>query len=243
VSYSIRAKADYATEGLYAIANHEFSEEPDIRLLIGSMAEANAGPFQPTAAFRCGQPSYFLGPDGCVLIMPAKSDTRVPKGEQEAVWAFRTALKMDPSLTEARMRLGRMLYLVGQMAEARNQLEQSLAEATDEKITFIAYLSALFLGELEEHEGHMTTAIARYREAVKLEPGAHTANVALGGALLRAGYKDAWIEARRMFDGEGLRSPAPLDPWVFYRYSQFYKVAADLRAMREALRPPLHARP
>jgi tetratricopeptide (TPR) repeat protein len=237
ISYSLRWRLTYAAEGLYSIADHEFGEDAEVRLLIGSIAESNSGPFMWNVHFTCGQPQYFVGPDGCVLNAPPKKElVFIPQGKQEALWAFRSALTSDPSLIEAHLRLGRLLHLLGQNVEARDHLERALAEGKDEHQPFVAYMAALFIGELDEHDGHFSAAIARYREAVAAAPGAHTANVALGGALLRSGSKAGWEAARHMFDGESRTSPAPPDPWIFYRYAQYWQAADRLRRMREQVR-------
>jgi tetratricopeptide (TPR) repeat protein len=167
---------------------------------------------------------------------PRKELVFIPQGKQEALWGFRSALSADPSLVEAHLRLGRLLHLIGQNVEARDHLERALAEGKDEHQPFVAYMAALFLGELDEHDGHFSAAIDRYREAVAASPGAHTANVALGGALLRSGSKDGWEAARHMFDGESRMMPAPADPWIFYRYAQYWQAADRLRRMREQVR-------
>jgi hypothetical protein len=73
---------------------------------------------------------------------------------------------------------------------------------------------------------------------VAAAPGAHTANIALGGALLRSGSKAGWETARHMFDGESRTTPAPPDPWIFYRYAQYWQAADRLRHMREESRVP-----
>jgi len=237
ISYCLRWRLTYAVEGLYNIANQTFGEDPQIRLLIGSIAEANSGPFVWSVTFACGQPDYFVGPDGCVLnAPPKKSQVYVPEGKQEALWGFRSALNSDPSLIEAHLRLGRLLHLVGQDVEAREHLERAFAESKDENQPFIAYMSALFLGELDEHEAHYSAAVAHYRDAVAMVPGAHTASVALGGAILRSGAKDGWDATRRMFDGESRSNPAPADPFLFYRYAQFWQAADRVRKMRESVR-------
>jgi hypothetical protein len=96
------------------------------------------------------------------------------------------------------------------------------------------YLSGLFLGELIEHEGDLAGAIPYYRGAVASYPGAHTAAVALGQALVRTGLGETgWSAARTMFGDEGRGGTAVLDPWSVYRGAQYWQEASRLRLMRE----------
>jgi len=226
ISFTLRWDRRDAESGLWDIADHEFRDDPEMHVLLGSVGEARAGPLQPTMQFDCPWPDWYHGTHGCLLTSML----------QEARWGFRGALKDDPPPLEARLRLGRILHLVGQDEESRELLDQALAEAKATHHLFVTYMAGLFLGELDEEAGHLTDAIEHYRDAVAANPTAHTGRLALGQALVRSGDNDGWIEVRAMFDGEGPDHPAAEDPWAIYASAQFWQQADRLRVMREAAR-------
>jgi len=109
------------------------------------------------------------------------------------------ALRLDPGLGLARLRLGRVLWRLGEPEPARKQLEQALPSlrATDH-----VYLAHLFLGRIHQDAGRLDEAIGEYRLAVALHPSALSAAVALSSALGLAGDADAGRSALR----QGLES-------------------------------------
>jgi hypothetical protein len=237
-SYSLR-NGRQSREGLQAMANHDLNDRPEIQLFIGSFYEAIAGPFVSTAIFTCWHPPlvqlWFEGPDGCIRD-PEPPPPGAVNPKREALWGFRSALKTDSSLVEAHLRLGRFLHLLGQNLEAREHLEIAYGESKKRNIGFMTYMAGLFLGELDEHEDRLTDAVAHIRAAVDADPTAHIANVALGDAMLRAGDSQGWADARHLFDDEDQNHPKKLDPWFFYRFAQYWQVAAGLREMRQIVK-------
>ena len=236
-SYSLRNRRS-SREGLQAMADHDLNDQVDVRLFVGSYYEAIAGPFVPTAVFNCEhgklQQLWFEGPDGCIRDPEPPGPAKNPK--REALWGFRAALETDPSSVEGHLRLGRFLHLVGQNVDARKHLERALHDAIEQRVDFVTYMAGLFLGELDEHEDKWTDAVAHFRQAVAVSPTGHIANIALGEAMLRSGDSSGWTEARHMFDDEEQDHPKKLDPWFFYRFAQYWKVASGLRDMRALVR-------
>jgi tetratricopeptide (TPR) repeat protein len=225
VSYCLRWELDCAG-GLFQKALHHFGDDPEIRLLDGSAAEA----------LMTGRSRGFLGIQlGSIELGETSTSHGVFGAErQEAEWALRRALKLNPALVEARVRLGRTLYLLDRNEEARTELERASTDAHAERHLFATYLSGLFLGELAEHTGDLSGAIPYYRDAVASYPGAHTAAVALGQALVRTGLGETgWPAARAMFGDEGRGRAAVLDPWSIYRGAQYWQEASRIRLMRE----------
>jgi tetratricopeptide (TPR) repeat protein len=228
VSYCLRWQLDCAG-GLFQKALHEFKDDAEIALLNGATAEA----------LMTGLSKDFLGMQLGSTGMGEISTSHGIFGpeRQEAEYALRRALKLDPSLVEARVRLGRVLFMLDRNQEARQELEQARQAARAQKHLFASYLSALFLGELAEHEDDLAGAIPFYREAVATYPRAHTAAVALGQALVRSGLSGAgWPAARSMFGDEGRGGTAVLDPWSVYRGAQYWQEASRVRIMREMTR-------
>jgi tetratricopeptide (TPR) repeat protein len=137
---------------------------------------------------------------------------------QESRWAFTRALRADPTLVEARLRLGRVYWVTNERKRAERELTRALAEARARNLRMETHLAALFLGELYEEQDRMDEAIEHFRVAVSHFPNAHTASLALGQALIRAGHTDeGWAIGRQMFGNEGPGvGPAP-DPYLLYR--------------------------
>jgi tetratricopeptide (TPR) repeat protein len=109
------------------------------------------------------------------------------------------ALRLDPGLGLARLRLGRVLWRLGEPEPARQQLEQALPSL---RATGHVYLAHLFLGRTQQDAGRLDEAIGEYRLAVALHPSALSAAVALSSALRLAGDADAGRSALR----QGLES-------------------------------------
>lgn len=233
MSYCLRWRLPDTLRDLWDIVDHEFGDEPEIRLLIGSVAEARA---QPRAVGGIVSPGIFRGPHGGVR-MAGSGPAGGPGAGQEAIFEYRHALKDAPGLFEARLRLGRMLHLIGREEEATKELTRALADAQAARQTFSTYVAGLFLGEIDEEVGHdLKAAIAHYRAAVEAYPYAHYGRLALGQALVRSGNEEGWLEARKMFDGEGAQ-PAVVDPYGIYQYGQYWQIVPRLREMRGEIRP------
>jgi len=232
-SFSIRYRRPALT-GLQAMADHDLSEDPDVSLMLGSIYESRSGPFAESATAGCGR--MIVSPDGCVPNPKTVTGDGSAAPTQEAAFLFKHALKVNPNLAEAHLRLGRLQHLLNQTADARPHLEQALQLAAQQDLGYVAYMAELYLGDIEEHDEHWPRAIALLRAAVRADPGAHIANIALGEALLRSGDRSGWVEAKQMFEGESQDAPRSLDPWFFYRFAQYWHMGAWLREIRQIAR-------
>jgi tetratricopeptide (TPR) repeat protein len=150
----------------------------------------------------------------------------------EAEGKYREALALAPTLVEARLRLGRVLTLRNRLDDARVELERAQSEASP---GYLAYLAALFLGQVHERAGRREAASECYESAIREYPDCQTAYVALGHLRQAAGDLDAgWGAVRQMFrQGDEPRNPQR-DPWWVYWYAQYWQInrrMADLRAM------------
>jgi hypothetical protein len=106
---------------------------------------------------------------------------------RRAIETYREALEGNPDLTEARLRLGRALYLVSRHGDALGEFERTLADARTRGEGGTAYLAALFAGELHEFENRTNEAAASYREAIAICPTCPSAPVALLSLYLASG--------------------------------------------------------
>jgi tetratricopeptide (TPR) repeat protein len=101
------------------------------------------------------------------------------------------AVSIDPDLVLARVRLGRILWRLGQPEAARDALEAAATRARDPRE---AYLAHLFLGRVYEDAERLDLALAEYRRAVDIHSEAQSAAVALSHALQLVGEAE---ESRR----------------------------------------------
>jgi tetratricopeptide (TPR) repeat protein len=235
ISYSLRWRLRDAMLDLWDLADHDFGDDPEMRLLIGSIAESRSmlGGSGHNSCFGLG---FFNGPHGCIWISPT-TGAGGPGHGQEALFEFRHALKEVPTLTEARLRLGRMLHLIGRNDEAREALTRALAEAQAAHQLFTTYMAALFLGEIDEEAARdLPAAISHYRIAVDALPFAHYGRLMLGQAMTRSGNEEGWLEMRRMFDGEAADHPQVTDPYGIYQFAQYWQIVSRLRDMRGEIR-------
>ena len=89
---------------------------------------------------------------------------------------YRRALEFDSTFAEARLRLGRILFLKDKRKPAREELEATAKGASDVRLQYLAYL---FLGELDKDEGDLVAASREYAAAMKVGPEYQTPYVAL----------------------------------------------------------------
>ena len=142
--------------------------------------------------------------------------------------SLRSAVAADPSLTEARLRLGRVAWRLGETAEARLALEEVLAR---EPRTDTAFLAHLFLGRLDEDAGRLDDAARAYEEALVLDARSQSARLALSHVRLRLGDPGA---ARREVDTAlraAGRRPQP-DAYRLYPWGQSVGAEGRLEALR-----------
>ena len=95
-----------------------------------------------------------------------------------AIDDFEQALAMDPQLSEARLRLGRVLWRLGRGREAREPLTQAVTETNGPT----RYLAHLFLGQCLEDDGDLAGAVDHYSAAVAMRPDTQIGAIALAHA-------------------------------------------------------------
>lgn len=143
---------------------------------------------------------------------------------------FRAALKLDPQLLEARVRLGRVLGLQGRDDAARDELDRVRREAGS---GCEAYLAALILGSLHERASRFAEASEAYRAAIREYPESQTAYIALAHVRERQADRDgAWDTIRTMLQPQAKRQ----DPWWLYSYAQYWQTDKRLARLRTMIR-------
>jgi tetratricopeptide (TPR) repeat protein len=153
---------------------------------------------------------------------------------ERALGSYRAALRGDPGLEEARLRLGRVLQLLDRRDEAEVEL-RSVAGEEDEP--GVRYLAHLFLGRLREDQRRLEEAAAEYRAAASLVPRSQTAHLALAQALDRLGERAGALEALQIALRTGNDEPAPFDAWWAYLFGQSGRAEALVEELRLAAAP------
>jgi tetratricopeptide (TPR) repeat protein len=152
-------------EPLLQRARELFPKEPGFPFYAGCLHEALASPPIQGVISSAGPPR-----GGRVAARLAG-----PQWEQ-AARDFASALVLQPSWPEARVRLGRVLGLLGRHTEAAATLRRALDETTD--LTLV-YWGSLFLGVEQQSLGRDAEARASFSRARTLWPDAQAPYLAL----------------------------------------------------------------
>jgi predicted Zn-dependent protease len=152
----------------------------------------------------------------------------------EAERRYRQVLAADPKNAEAQLRLGRVLTLTGRAGEARPALTRSRELTEDRQLR---YLSLLFEADARERAGDTGGARDSYGAALQIWPTGQSARLGLSRLrLLERDYAGARELLPRQPAG-ALGSGEPGDPWAWYQYGQWWRVASTFASMKAELRP------
>jgi tetratricopeptide (TPR) repeat protein len=137
---------------------------------------------------------------------------------KHAAQALEIALSSDANDAEARLRLAHVRSLQGNDRGAAELLERLIARSSDPPVR-IAYLSRLYLADLRARQRQAAAATTLLEEAITLVPSGRSAYLALAKLARAEGKTDESATAvHRML----LAPTAPPDPWVGYRFGQFW---------------------
>jgi tetratricopeptide (TPR) repeat protein len=131
---------------------------------------------------------------------------------EKAHRALRSAVAADPTLLEARLRLGRVAWRLGETAEARSVLSDVLAQEPDAAKAFLAHL---FLGRLDEDASRLVDAARSYEAALALDPHSQSARLALSHVRLRGGDAPGARADVETTVGSAGRRPHPDALWLY----------------------------
>jgi len=158
-----------------------------------------------------------------------EADVAAPfKGDlKDAERAYRNSLAAQPDFLEARLRLGRVLTLRGDMDGAL----KSLGEIGDRTEPAFRYLARLFEGDAFERRGDLAEAERRYLVATAALPAAQSAHVALAHVRHAIGARTEAAENVRVTAG-ATSTPNTEDPWFWYSRGLSWRTPGYLRALR-----------
>jgi tetratricopeptide (TPR) repeat protein len=178
-----------------------FPDDPEVLFLVASMHE------------------YFAGARTQSVMRTMKAPRGVDFGIQEestelrlAEQLYKRALERHPKMTEARVRVGRVLGLRGRHEEAVAQLRQGLG--AEEPV--LQYYAHLFLGGEFEALGNGADARQSYERAATLVPTAQSPLLGLSRLADQAGDR----AAARALIAQVMKLPVHdqerADPWWVY---------------------------
>jgi hypothetical protein len=145
---------------------------------------------------------------------------------------FERAVAANPSFTEARIRLARVLSLRDEHREAAAHLKTAL-DARPEPL--LAFYANLFLGTALLSTQDTAGARDAYTRAAELYPRSQTANLALAALAWRAGERSDMVARLGHAVGGEQRRDAD-DPWRTYDIVQARRATGMLEAVRELVR-------
>jgi tetratricopeptide (TPR) repeat protein len=145
--------------------------------------------------------------------------------------AFRDALKADPNLAEARVRLGAVLLRLDEPKDAIRELNALDPPGLP---AFLAYLRALVLGAAHERLDAAHAAAGHSRDAIAAYPEAQTGYIALMHLLQKRGDR---VEARVVLERWHAigQTTERRDPWWVYWFGQYWMQEHRLKILRAAL--------
>ena len=199
-----------------------FSTDPDILFLSGALHETYARPAIQSAAHAAVVPTGFS-----IDILSARVELR------RAESFFRGAIAHAPDMAEAHLRLGRVLGLQGQHADAIVELRRGLTLLGDDDE--LRYDGELFAGAEEEALGRYDAAHEAYERAQSLFPTAQSPLLALSQLARRRGNRaEAFTAMQRLFELPPPGAEGRDDPWWVYHKAQ----ARNAQALVDAVRAP-----
>ena len=194
---------DWAERGL-----RDFPDSAEMLLVLGSIEETVGAQAAPSLSRE-----VLVDPSTRQSPVQRPPPARGPRASRErATGALRSAVAADPSLAEARLRLGRVAWRLGETAEARSALEEVLAGKPKPAAAFLAHL---FLGRLDEDAGRLADAARAYETALAFDTRSQSARIALSHVFLRLGNAGAARSEMEKAVGFAGRRPEPDAFWLY----------------------------
>ena len=148
------------------------------------------------------------------LRVPRPGDNAARRaGLADATGFYRQAIRANPSLHTARLRLGRVLVELGHEVDALAELQRLLAESEDPADR---YLANLFLASLHQRKGRVGEATFHFKAAAALFRSAQAPYLGLSHLQLQRDPAGAADTLQVMFDRHLETTSGVTDPWWLY---------------------------
>ena len=210
-------------------ARRLFPRDAWVQFDTGAMYETFASPRIQAVVASMGPPANARAAGATTrLAVPS-----VREGLRMAQESYARALALDPEFVEARVRLGRVLWMRGRQKEAIPELRKALGASRD---PIVNYDAALALGGACESIDDFSCANDAYSRAARMYPLAQSPHLALSRLATRRG--DVPAAQREMEQVLRLSPDAPDrgDPWWTYQQGSGRRVHALLASMHAAVR-------
>jgi tetratricopeptide (TPR) repeat protein len=192
-----------------------FPDDPGILFDAGGFHEAYASPLtqvplsEEAERDRPSQQMTGRQTTGTVMVLIKQSPNALL---DEAQKLFRRATEQDPTLVEARVRLGRVLLARGRAAAAVPELERAVALEADETAKYYAWM---FFGAALAETGKAVEAMRAFRSAAALFPYAPSPQLAISQVAAEQGNRTLAREALERVLAPDRRQDH-FDPWWIY---------------------------
>lgn len=196
---------------LAAIAVAERAE--DFEFLIGSPFEPRTNPgdeiafLTPLVKRFPDEPRFVLAQGIALSWRTWPASYRSTQGMREAQESLEGLSDVEGVGSEAKVRLGEIHLRHGDAAGA---LDLFTAADGDSRDPYVVYLARFLAGQALEREHQNADAIAAYRSALRVVPGAQSASIALAADSFQA---DDRVEAGRVIVASLSSGRAIVDPW------------------------------
>ncbi len=192
-----------------------FPDDPNLLVIDGAMHARFAGPRFQAVSIAAAEAAAMPMAANSKVFAPAPAPTfdiqSAGNERRAAETSFRAALKLDPTLDEARVRLGDLLGADGRHADALDQMDAALARPLPAALHYDAWLIA---GREDEAAGRTADARTAYQRAMTLYPHARTARLAFSRVLREAGDRDGALHALDELADPNVNTDD--DPWWLY---------------------------
>ncbi len=147
---------------------------------------------------------------------------------------YRFILDKDPGFGEARLRLGRVLALLGRIDQASVELNGFLSTTEDKQFCLVGHLT---VGAIHEEREELEEAVEAYSRATALNLKCQSASIALAHALHRTGDHEGSLSTLEEFlEQDEVDISRAEDPWLRYLLGHSHRFEELLQDMRAEVR-------
>jgi hypothetical protein len=195
--------------------------------LVGLFRPDNALMFIPRSVQRCPANARLQLAHAFVSEQQWVRGTTLAGQEAEIVARYEHAMTFSETETEARVRLARFLFGVGQRDRALATIDGIRLPAADVEIRYFAHL---IRGHILRANGRADAAAEAFRAALREWPGAQSAQIALMTLMMTQGRRQ---EAASLANAVQAAPVDQYDPWWMYWLGDYRVYPAIFAKLRE----------